>query len=193
MRAKTLYDLLKKTDRVAVSNITGREASKVSMDSQAYCNNIVGGWALGKGGQKIACGKGDDIPVFANCADLMKGLPPEKHPNKIVVYSPPQAVYGDVVCDFSDMYDVAAKYFECPAGKAIEGIGCISADPLYIDPNNEEYDISDTSPAKWGDPSFVDWDDAGSPSNDPGNYDTDTRSRMGCQGGPGGEVVGLLT
>ncbi len=104
-----------------------------------------------------------------------------------------QAVYGDVVCDFSDMYDVAAKYFECPAGKAIEGIGCVSANPLYIDPNNEEYDISDTSPARWGDPSFVDWDDAGSPSNDPGNYDTDTRSRMGCQGGPGGEVVGLLT
>ncbi len=96
MRAKILYDLLKKTDRVAVSNITGREASKVSIDSQAYCNNIVGGWALGKGGQKITCGKGDDIPVFANCADLMKGLTPEKHPNKIVVYSPPQAVYGDV-------------------------------------------------------------------------------------------------
>ncbi len=96
MRAKTLSDLLKESDRIAVSNITGREASKVSIDSQSYCNNIVGGWALGKGGQKITCGKGDDIPVFANCADLMKGLPPEKHPNKIVVYSPPQAVYGDV-------------------------------------------------------------------------------------------------
>ncbi len=96
MRAKTLSDLLKKSDRVAVSNVTGREASKVSVDSQAWCNNIVGGWALGKGGQTITCGKGDDIPVFANCADLMKGLPPEKHPNKVVVYSPPQAVYGDV-------------------------------------------------------------------------------------------------
>lgn len=97
-----------------------------------------------------------------------------------------QAVYGDVVCDFSDMYDVAAKYFECPAGKAIEGIGCVSANPLYIDPGSENYDISDTSPARWGDPSFVDWDDPGPPSNDPGNYDTDTRSRMGCHGGPGG-------
>ncbi len=96
MRAKTLSDLLKKSDCVAVSNVTGREASRVSVDSQAYCNNIVGGWALGKGGQTIACPKGDDIPVFANCADLMKGVPPEKHPNKIVVYSPPQAVYGDV-------------------------------------------------------------------------------------------------
>ena len=74
MRAKELCDLLRKGDRVAVSNITGREASKVSIDTQAYCNNIIGGWALGKGGQRISCPKGDDIPVFADCADLMKGI-----------------------------------------------------------------------------------------------------------------------
>ena len=53
MRAKKLSDLLKKGDRVAVSNITGREASKVSEVSQKYSGNIIGGWALGKGGQKI--------------------------------------------------------------------------------------------------------------------------------------------
>ena len=52
MRAKNLRDLLKKGDRIAVSNITGREASYVSAISQGYCANIVGGWALGKGGQK---------------------------------------------------------------------------------------------------------------------------------------------
>ena len=48
MRAKQLTDLLKKGDRVAVSNITGREASKVSLESQCYSDIVVGGWALGK-------------------------------------------------------------------------------------------------------------------------------------------------
>jgi succinyl-CoA synthetase alpha subunit/citrate synthase len=96
MRAKTLADLLKKDDRVAISNITGREASKVCLVSQAYCGNIVGGWALGRGGETIRCPKDGDIPVFADCAGLMRQLPPEKRPNKVVVYSPPPAVYGDV-------------------------------------------------------------------------------------------------
>lgn len=96
MRAKTLAGFLKKGDRVAVSNVTGREASKVCVTSQAYCNNIVGGWALGRGGETVRCSKGDDIPVFADCAGLMRQLPPEKRPNKVIVYSPPAAVYGDV-------------------------------------------------------------------------------------------------
>jgi hypothetical protein len=37
----------------AVSNITGREAGTVTVASQKYCRNIVGGWALGKGGQSL--------------------------------------------------------------------------------------------------------------------------------------------
>ena len=96
MRAKTLADLLRKGDRVAVSNITGREASKTSVISQAYADNIVGGWALGKGGKKIQCPKGADIPVFADCARMLEGLDPARRPNKFVVYSPPPAVYGEV-------------------------------------------------------------------------------------------------
>lgn len=95
MRAQELGDLLQKGDRVAVSNITGREASGVSVTSQLYGGNIVGGWALGKGGQKIATAKGD-IPVFADCAGLMKNLPPDQRPNKVIIYSPPSAVYGEV-------------------------------------------------------------------------------------------------
>ena len=51
MKAQSLSDLLRQGDRVAVSNVTGREAAKVSFASQLYCNNVVGGWALGKGGQ----------------------------------------------------------------------------------------------------------------------------------------------
>ncbi|MBU1023507.1 right-handed parallel beta-helix repeat-containing protein [bacterium] len=99
-----------------------------------------------------------------------------------------QAYNCSVVCDFTDIYDIGpggngANYF----GSASPGVGAISANPLYIDPGNEQYDISDVSPARWGDPSFVDWDDLGPPSNDPGNYDPDTRSRMGCHGGPGGD------
>ncbi|HHH75671.1 MAG TPA: hypothetical protein ENL03_01440, partial [Phycisphaerae bacterium] len=95
MRAKDLSGLLRDGDRIAVSNITGREASGVSVISQAYAGNIVGGWALGKGGMQIKCPRGSDIPVFADCETMMKSLPAEKHPNKVIIYSPPAAVYGD--------------------------------------------------------------------------------------------------
>ena len=96
MRAKRLSGLLKKGDRVAVSNITGREASKVSAVSQAYAGNIVGGWALGKGDQELDVSGKKAIPVFANCEELYAKLPKKRHPNKIVIYSPPEAVYGEV-------------------------------------------------------------------------------------------------
>jgi succinyl-CoA synthetase alpha subunit/citrate synthase len=96
MKATQLTDLLKKDDRIAVSNITGREASKVSIVSQRYCGNIVGGWALGKGGQDIEYESGKTIPVFATFDELLNGLPKKQHPNKLVVYSPPDAVYGEV-------------------------------------------------------------------------------------------------
>lgn len=95
MRAKSLSELLKKGDRVAVSNITGREASKVSVDSQKYCSNIMGGWALGKGGQVLETSVGD-IPVFSTFEDLIQSTPEEKRPNKIIIYSPPEAVYGEI-------------------------------------------------------------------------------------------------
>ena len=96
MRAKSLSDLLRKGDRVAVSNITGREASKVSVISQRYCRNIVAGWALGKGGQTVTVPGGESIPVFGQFGELMAALPEKIRPNKVVVYSPPEAVYGDV-------------------------------------------------------------------------------------------------
>ncbi|HLA85990.1 MAG TPA: citrate/2-methylcitrate synthase [Thermoguttaceae bacterium] len=96
MRAQSLADILKKGDRVAVSNITGREASNVSYISQLYCGNVVGGWSLGKGGQTIEVPGGRDIPVFGQFDELIERLPEGRKPNKVVVYSPPAAVYGDV-------------------------------------------------------------------------------------------------
>jgi len=87
---------LKAGDRVAVSNITGREAAEVTAASQTFCGNIVGGWALGKGGTNIDVPGGAPVPVFSTVRELFAKLPPEKHPNKIVVYSPPSAVYGEV-------------------------------------------------------------------------------------------------
>jgi succinyl-CoA synthetase alpha subunit len=96
MRAATLADLLKKGDRVAVSNITGREASTTTVHSQTYGNNIVGGWALGKGGKRLQCPGADEIPVYADCARMRRAMAPDRQPNKFVVYSPPTAVYGEV-------------------------------------------------------------------------------------------------
>ena len=96
MRAKKLSDLLKAGDFIAVSNITGREASKVTAVSQKYCGNIVGGWALGKGGQTLDMPGQKPIPVFANVEELAEKLPKKKLPNKVLIYSPPPAVYGEV-------------------------------------------------------------------------------------------------
>ena len=96
MRAKTLSDLLKGSDRIAVSNITGREASTVTADSQKYCKNIVGGWALGKGGQTIDIPGSEPIPVFPTIQELMNSFAKKKRPNKIIIYSPPPAVYAEV-------------------------------------------------------------------------------------------------
>lgn len=96
MHAKTLSDLLRRGDRVAVSNITGREASQVTEVSQRYGGNLVGGWALGKGGGQLAVEQQSALPVFSDFADLLEHLPREQHPNKIIIYSPPEAVYGEI-------------------------------------------------------------------------------------------------
>lgn len=96
MIAKTLSGLLKKGDRVAVSNITGREASQVSVISQQYCGNIVAGWALGKAGKRVEVPGGESIPVYGQLEEMMTDLPENRRPNKVIVYSPPDAVYGDV-------------------------------------------------------------------------------------------------
>jgi succinyl-CoA synthetase alpha subunit/citrate synthase len=96
MKATSLRGILKKGDRVAVSNITGREASKVTAISQMYCGNVVGGWALGKEGQVIELPDGNTIKVHGQFDKMMKSLSKKDKPNKIIVYSPPDAVYGDV-------------------------------------------------------------------------------------------------
>ena len=95
MKAKTLSDLLKATDRVAVSNITGREARSVTVASQKYCPNIIGGWALGKDGLQIEVPGCNPIPVFSDTEALTKTLPRKQWPNKVIIYSPPQAVYAE--------------------------------------------------------------------------------------------------
>ena len=82
MRAKSLSDILKKGDRIAVSNITGREASKVSIISQRYCGNIVAGWALGKAGQTVEVPGAGPIPVFGQFDEMIKAFPETKKPTK---------------------------------------------------------------------------------------------------------------
>lgn len=141
VRATKLSDLLKSGDRVAVSNITGREASTVTIFSQKYCGNIVGGWALGKGGQIIDVPGSDPIPVFATVEEMMTTLPKNKRPNKIIVYSPPPAVYGDVkgivehgknmvetiyVITEHVSIEVSAKIYQLCSQANIDIVGCNS-------------------------------------------------------------------
>jgi len=96
MIARSLSGLLKKSDRIVVSNITGREASKVSTISQQYCGNVVAGWALGKSGKWIEAPGAKAIPVFGQFKEMMTQLGEKRKPTKVIVYSPPDAVYGDV-------------------------------------------------------------------------------------------------
>ena len=58
-------------------------------------------------------------------------------------------------------------------------------DPSYISVPTD-YDLQTTSTSQYGDPSIVDWDDTGAPSNNPADHDINTRSRMGAFGGPAG-------
>ncbi|MCD4831414.1 MAG: hypothetical protein K8R02_06350 [Anaerohalosphaeraceae bacterium] len=147
MRAEKFGDLLKKGDRVAVSNITGREASVVSVASQKYCANIVGGWALGKGGQCIEIAGQKPIPVFSNVVELIDGLPRKKHPNKILVYSPPSAVYGEVkeIVEYARStietlfivtervsVEVASKVFQLCSRAGIDVLGCNSLGMINV-------------------------------------------------------------
>ncbi len=138
MRAKALTDLLRKGDRVAVSNITGREAGKVTEISQQYAGNIVGGWALGKGGAALPVDQHSALPVFSDFADMVEHLPPERRPNKIIIYSPPEAVYGEVknlvkaadgietvfIITEHVSIEVSAKIHKLCQGENIDVIGC---------------------------------------------------------------------
>ena len=64
-----------------------------------------------------------------------------------------------------------------------EGEGLIfDEDPLFT----SDYHLDISSPGQLGNPTFVDYDDTGNPSGDPGDPDPETRSRMGSYGGPGG-------
>jgi len=141
MRARRLSDLLKAGDRVAVSNVTGREARSVTAESQAWCGNVVGGWALGKGGQSIEVPGAEPIPVFSTVAELFKQLPEDRRPNKVVVYSPPTAVYGEVkeIVEHADgtvetlfiitehvSIEVTAKIARLAAEAGIDVLGCNS-------------------------------------------------------------------
>jgi hypothetical protein len=94
---------------------------------------------------------------------------------------------------FCDMWDIGPGSMGQNYYGVTPDYTCISLDPQYIDWNNGDYGLQSGSPAQQGDSSIVDWDDTGAPSGDPGNTNTNTRSRMGCTGGPDGEFVGLLT
>ena len=141
MRAKKLSDLLKAGDRVAISNITGREARVVAVSSQRYCGNIIGGWALGKGGQTLDVPGAKGIEVFSNVQDLFQNLPKKKLPNKIIIYSPPPAVYGEVkeIVDYRNKtietlfivtehvsVEVTAKIAQVCSQAGIDVLGCNS-------------------------------------------------------------------
>ena len=162
MRATTLSELLKTGDRVAVSNITGREAQKVSATSQSFCGNIVGGWALGKGGQTIDIPGGQSIPVFSTAEELFTKLPEEKRPNKVIVYSPPPAVYGDVkgIVEHGDgcvetlfiitehvSVEVTAKIAQLCAQANIDVMGCNSLGMINVHDGVRVGAVGGNSPA----------------------------------------------
>jgi len=99
-----------------------------------------------------------------------------------------QSYLYDLPCDYTLTWNIEAPYFQ----QAFPDVGCVEAQPMFIDPENGLHDIDPLSAGQQGSPDFVDWDDTGAPSGDPGNPDTNTRSRMGCHGGPYGASVGCV-
>ncbi len=107
------------------------------------------------------------------------------------------AVNSTFTVYYCDMWDIGpggnGQNYYWSGGVLTIDPSCISADPQYIDADNEDFDLQSGSPAQQGDPTIVDWDDTGTPSGDPDNTDTNKRSRMGSCGGPDGQYIGLLT
>jgi len=58
----------------------------------------------------------------------------------------------------------------------------LDEDPNYL----PDFHLPIDSPAQLGNPAYLDFDDIGPASDDPGNADPETRSRRGAYGGPGG-------
>ena len=100
-----------------------------------------------------------------------------------------QSYLYELPCDYTLTWNIEAPYFQ----EAYPNIGCVEAQPLFIDPENGLHDIEIASQGQLGDPSFVDWDDTGLPSGNPDDDDPSTRSRMGCHGGPYGSSVGTVS
>lgn len=100
-----------------------------------------------------------------------------------------QGVTSSLPCNFTLTWGVSAAYY----GTAYANAYCVSADPLYVDPQNGDHDLAGGSGGQLGYPYLVDWDDPGKPSGDPGNGNIERRTRMGCHGGPKGKTVGLFT
>jgi hypothetical protein len=74
----------------------------------------------------------------------------------------------------------------------IQGNGCTNypgIDPKYVNNTTSPYDyhFQSGSGCEMGDPTFIDWDDTGSPSGNPNEPNPNNRSRMGCFGGPDGD------
>jgi len=96
------------------------------------------------------------------------------------------------IADFCNAYNTAwlhangaDGYLNIVKGTGTYGNWINPQDPDYINPP-DNYDLPTSSTSQYGDPSFVDWDDTGDPSNDPSNNNIETRSRMGAFGGPEG-------
>jgi len=98
----------------------------------------VGGWALGRDGEAVDTPAGL-IPVFGTFEELLRRCPREAQPNKILVYSPPEAVYGEVkeivhygqevvetICIITERVsiEVTAKIHQLSSKANIDVVGC---------------------------------------------------------------------
>jgi hypothetical protein len=127
----------------------------------------------------------DELNIFNNIVVKQIG------PDEVATYDPTAAYRLDYSLvedkiDFCLAYDLEHLTFY----GFEEGVGFLdNSDPLFVDPGAGDFSFPASSPAEQGSPYIVDWDDTGDPSGDPDNTDINTRSRMGCFGGPLGDWV----
>lgn len=105
--------LIGKDSRVVIQGITGRQASWVLQDIQAYGTNVVGGVVPGRGG---ATHRG--VPVFSRMLDVVSAT----DANTAFVFVPPRAARDAV----SEAIDAGVRLIVYP------GDGCPSHDAVII-------------------------------------------------------------
>lgn len=163
-----------------------RSNSYNDLDGLVIANNTLHDLTSGEyvTGMEFDIGPNNHIENYRIDNNIIQGLhgPPVPDP-----YATSAAIYcywpmDDLLIEYSlfDEIDIPdSMFYGIDLGEGV----LVGEDPNFLINYHLPYD----SPGQKGNPNFIDYDDSGSPSGNPGDPDPETRSRMGAFGGPEGD------